>query len=517
MEEDKGSSEIEGTKVLSVCFEGHRIFIKNIDLDMYQMLDLHRDAKRKFQQAGIEVPQYFGFMFCGPIAKRKLPLDCDNDWLHLSTLWEKAKEPIPIYMPSSSRPSCSHPINTTNNVKSSQLNLQSLEDINVIPKLTVGLDDKNEEESGNNEDSDDDVGSEVGSKDGSEYSDESFVNSDEVHDDDVDSDIDQFLHPTLQDDIPKHIDVDDDGMASPCLWNKVYQSGSMWTRDLNGKVSIKPGDMFLDKKQWVKVLRDYTIQEGICLKKVKNDRLRHIVVCKEKDCEFKVHTSRLGDGKTWQIKTFRSVCKCARDAQNNMASYRSIAEQLLPDFKANPDLQVNSMIQLCMKRVQKKDMLCALQQELYQGPPRQDPESYAHEAYTVEKYKTAYDVIMKPITDLIFWENSDCPRLSPPKVEVKKGRPPSERRRDGTEKRKRSHREGGTLFILRGKDKPSYKSKIGSIRKMGRPPKQASQASNDVTSQASTSPSKKGKKRKVSICHPHTSVVKRARKGKASI
>ncbi|KAJ8433157.1 hypothetical protein Cgig2_007121 [Carnegiea gigantea] len=233
-------------------------------------------------------------MFGGPGAKRKLPLDCDNDWLHLSTLWEKAKGPIPIYMPSSSQPSCSHPINTTNNTKSSQPNLQSLEDINVVPKLTVGLDDKNEEESGNDEDSDDDVGSEVGSEDGSEYSDESFVNSDEVHDDDVDSDIDQFLHPTLQDNIPKHIDVDDDGMTSACLWNKV--------------------------------LRDYAIQEGICLKKVKNDRLRHIVVCKGKDYEFRVHTSRVDDGKTWQVKTFRSVCKCARDAQNNMASYGSIAE-----------------------------------------------------------------------------------------------------------------------------------------------------------------------------------------------
>ena len=151
--------------------------------------------------------------------------------------------------PSFSQPSCSHPINITNNAKSSQPNLQFLEDINAVPKLTVGLDDKNEEESGNDEDSDDDVGSEVGSEvaseDGSEYSDESFVNSDEVHDDDVDSDIDQFLHPTLQDDNPKHIGLDDDGS----MWNKVYQNGSMWTRDLSGKVSIKPGDMFLDKEQ----------------------------------------------------------------------------------------------------------------------------------------------------------------------------------------------------------------------------------------------------------------------------
>jgi len=166
---------------------------------------------------------------------------------------------------------------------------------------------------------------------------------------------------------------------------------------------------------------------------------------------------------------------------------------------------------------------------------RQDPESYVHDAYTIEKYRAAYDVIMKPITDPIFWEDSDCPRLGPLQIEVKRGRPPSERRRDGTEKRKsfsrsltlrcsvckqyghnsKSHREGGKLSILRGKDKPSYKSKTGSTRKVGRPPKQPSQPSNDVTSQPSTSQSKKGKKRKALICG--TSVVKRARKGKASL
>ncbi|KAJ8452794.1 hypothetical protein Cgig2_014557 [Carnegiea gigantea] len=141
----------------------------------------------------------------------------------------------------------------------------------------------------------------------------------------------------------------------------------------------------------------------------------------------------------------------------------------------------------------------------------------------------------RPVTDPIFWEDSDCPRLGPPEIEVKRGRPPSERRRDGTEKRKsfsrsstlrcsvckqyghnsRSHMEGGKLSIWRGKDKPSYKSKTGSTRKVGRPPKHSSQPSNDITSQPSTSQSKKGKKRKASICG--TSVVKKARKGKASL
>ena len=153
------------------------------------------------------------------------------------------------------------------------------------------MDDKDEEDSGSDEEetdaeSEDDIDSEVGSKGGSDGTDESLVDSDEVHDDDIDSDIKQFLHPTVEDDISKHIevaDVGDDRLLTPSMWNKVYQDGSMWARNPDGKVSIKAGDIFVDKEQWAKVIRKYTIQQGICLKKVKNDRLRHIVVCKEKE------------------------------------------------------------------------------------------------------------------------------------------------------------------------------------------------------------------------------------------
>ena len=81
-----------------------------------------------------------------------------------------------------------------------------------------GLDDKDEDESGSSEeetdtDSDDNIDSEVGFEGGSDGTNESLVDSNEVHRDDIDSDIEQFLHLTVEDDIPKYIevaDVDDD-------------------------------------------------------------------------------------------------------------------------------------------------------------------------------------------------------------------------------------------------------------------------------------------------------------------
>jgi len=86
------------------------------------------------------------------------------------------------------------------------------------------------------------------------------------------------------------------------------------------------------------------------LKKVKNDRLKQIAVRKGKGSELRVHVSGLGDGITWQVKTLKNVCKCPRDVENNMASYRWTAEQLLTNYKVNPNLQVHSMQQLCMER-----------------------------------------------------------------------------------------------------------------------------------------------------------------------
>ena len=72
--------------MLRACYEGHRVLIKNVNLDKDQMLDLQRDTKKKNQKAGIELPEYFGFTYCDPRSKRMVPLESNNNWVHLSSL-----------------------------------------------------------------------------------------------------------------------------------------------------------------------------------------------------------------------------------------------------------------------------------------------------------------------------------------------------------------------------------------------------------------------------------------------
>ena len=75
------------------------------DLDEYQILDLNRDVRAKLMKAGYEPPEFFGFMFAAPGAsKRKLPLLCDKNWLHLVSLWNYAKGEIPMYMLATTAP-----------------------------------------------------------------------------------------------------------------------------------------------------------------------------------------------------------------------------------------------------------------------------------------------------------------------------------------------------------------------------------------------------------------------------
>ena len=54
----------------------------------------------------------------------------------------------------------------------------------------------------------------------------------------------------------------------------------MWARNPDGSISVAIGDMFIDKYQRSNVIREFAIQEGFCLQRIKNEKCRHIARCK---------------------------------------------------------------------------------------------------------------------------------------------------------------------------------------------------------------------------------------------
>jgi len=65
---------------------------------------------------------------------------------------------------------------------------------------------------------------------------------------------------------------------------------------------------------------------------------------------------------------------------------------------------------------------------------RKDLKHFVDEAYTIEKYKMAYNAIIHPVQDPTFWPEMNLPRLGPPPVEdIGPGRPETARRKGITE------------------------------------------------------------------------------------
>ncbi|KAJ8439682.1 hypothetical protein Cgig2_022210 [Carnegiea gigantea] len=68
------------------------------------MIDLDRDAYVEGKKCEVDVFEYFGFVFCPPGSKKKLPLESDEDWRNLVSIWEYDGGKIPIYMLALSTP-----------------------------------------------------------------------------------------------------------------------------------------------------------------------------------------------------------------------------------------------------------------------------------------------------------------------------------------------------------------------------------------------------------------------------
>ena len=83
---------------MAIHYEGQMFVILDVDLDRYQMIELYRDAYAEGKRCGLDIPEYYGFVYCAPSSTRKLPLESDEDWMSLVSRWKCASDKIPIYM-----------------------------------------------------------------------------------------------------------------------------------------------------------------------------------------------------------------------------------------------------------------------------------------------------------------------------------------------------------------------------------------------------------------------------------
>ncbi|KAL5811968.1 hypothetical protein ACOSQ3_026918 [Xanthoceras sorbifolium] len=82
-----------------------------------------------------------------------------------------------------------------------------------------------------------------------------------------------------------------------------YCHENQWTPNLNGPIDFQGGQIFGNAKLLRKVVKQYVIQEGFMLTKIKNDRSRYTIKCKNETCDWRFHASCLPDGLTFMIRS----------------------------------------------------------------------------------------------------------------------------------------------------------------------------------------------------------------------
>ncbi|KAL2927480.1 Dihydrolipoyllysine-residue acetyltransferase component of acetoin cleaving system [Bienertia sinuspersici] len=109
-------------------------------------------------------------------------------------------------------------------------------------------------------------------------------------------------------------------------------------------------DIFLDKEHFIEVVRDYSVQVGVDLIRVKVDSKRFTAVCANEDCPWRIHASVLPDGIFWSNKSLVSPHSCHSLEHNPMASIKWVASKVLDDVRANFEVPCKALVAAVLER-----------------------------------------------------------------------------------------------------------------------------------------------------------------------
>ncbi|TXG58873.1 hypothetical protein EZV62_016702 [Acer yangbiense] len=126
--------------------------------------------------------------------------------------------------------------------------------------------------------------------------------------------------------------------------------GIPFKKMVGGEIKFEVGQTFDNAKQMREVFREYAIQEGVALSRVKNDLLRQTYKCKEAGCPWRAHGSRLLDKMTFMIKTLVDTHECHRIYNSKEAKVSWIASKFEDLVRRNPSICVKVISDLLRER-----------------------------------------------------------------------------------------------------------------------------------------------------------------------
>ncbi|KAI9197549.1 hypothetical protein LWI28_000494 [Acer negundo] len=101
--------------------------------------------------------------------------------------------------------------------------------------------------------------------------------------------------------------VSDEGSPSRLAFTK---RGRPFKLGGNGNMHLEVVQLFNHLYHFRQVLRDYAVQEGFQLKRLKNEKEKHTSECAYEGCTWRIHASPIEDQTTFQIKIMHDRHSC---------------------------------------------------------------------------------------------------------------------------------------------------------------------------------------------------------------
>ncbi|XP_021758656.1 uncharacterized protein LOC110723618 [Chenopodium quinoa] len=99
-------------------------------------------------------------------------------------------------------------------------------------------------------------------------------------------------------------------------------------------------------------VKDFAVQEGFAINVEAVDNRRYTVICNSEACGWRLHASRLPDGRTWAIKKIwpsEHMCR-GLETYNPICNVKWVANKVMEDIRANPSIPGKSLNELLFQR-----------------------------------------------------------------------------------------------------------------------------------------------------------------------
>ena len=112
----------------------------------------------------------------------------------------------------------------------------------------------------------------------------------------------------------------------------------MWTYNRKEDIEFKKGQLFTNVDAFRAALKDFVIQKGFPLQRLKNEKSRCTAKCGVDGCKWRIHASPLADSVTYMIKSYTPEHTCVMDSKNREATSDWMTKKLVAVMRDHPDI-----------------------------------------------------------------------------------------------------------------------------------------------------------------------------------